>query len=63
MKAEINRTFEYSYSIVKNEGSMSTFVERNINTVTDAILSLEKHREPTIANYQIIVEYGELVNK
>ncbi len=60
MKAEISRKFNYTYSVVRNEGSCSTFKERQIDSIEKAIIALENHRIPDNAVYQIIVEYAEL---
>jgi len=60
MKAEISRKFDYTYAIVRNEGGMSTFMDRDIESIEAAIMSLERNKILDNATNQIIVMYAEV---
>lgn len=59
MNTEIKREFIYSFSITKTVGAISTFCERGIESINDAILAREHYADGN-GEYHIIVEYGEV---
>ena len=60
MKSELYREFEYTYAVVRNEGSTSVFMTRGLESINEAIVFLENNHANTSAKDQIIVEYHEL---